>query len=124
MKEKNMELLLSRNFFDKQSSENYNMYSYLYGGINMIAVNYTTLRENMKQLFDQVADEDDIMIVTRKNENMVIMSQDYYDGLMETIYLMSNPSNHKRLIEAINDKEEKHYHEHELVEVDDEGKLL
>ena len=56
----------------------------------MLAVNYTKLRENMKECFDKVADSFEPMIVTRKDENMIIMSQSQYDSLMETVYLVGN----------------------------------
>ena len=53
----------------------------------MFAVNDTNLRDNMKEYFDRVADSFDTMIVTSKDENMVVMSQSQYDSLMETLYL-------------------------------------
>ena len=56
----------------------------------MLAVNYSNLRENMKDYFDRIAEEKETLIVTRKDENMVIMSQSSYDSLMETLHLVSN----------------------------------
>ena len=53
----------------------------------MFAVNYSTLRDNMKECFDRVSDGFETMVVTRKNSNMVIMSEDSYNSLMETVYL-------------------------------------
>lgn len=67
----------------------------------MLAVNYTTLRDNMKSCFDQIAEDKETMIVTRKDENMVIMSQSLYDSMMETLYLVSNENNLKHLTESI-----------------------
>ena len=52
----------------------------------MFAVNYSTLRENMKECFDRVADGFETMIVTRKKTNMVVMSENSYNSLMETVY--------------------------------------
>ena len=40
--------------------------------------------------FDCVAEDKETLIVTRKDENMVIMSQSSYDSLMETLHLVSN----------------------------------
>ena len=68
----------------------------------MLATNYTTLRENMKEYFDQAADSFEPLVVTRKDENMVILSQSLYDSLMETIYLMSNKKNFDHLNKSIN----------------------
>ena len=39
----------------------------------MFAVNYSTLRENMKECFDRVADGFETMIVTRKKTNICLL---------------------------------------------------
>lgn len=62
----------------------------------MFAVNYSTLRDNMKECFDRVSDGFETMVVTRKNSNMVIMSEDSYNSLMETVYLLGNKENLKK----------------------------
>ena len=55
----------------------------------MLAVNYTNLRENMKNYMDKVTDDYETMIVTRKNNrNVVMMSEESYNNLMENLYLM------------------------------------
>lgn len=86
----------------------------------MLAVNYTTLRDNMKSCFDQVAEDKETMIVTRKDENMVIMSQSLYDSIMETLYLVSNENNLKHLTRSIAQHKAGKTKQHELVgDVDD-----
>ena len=84
-----------------------------YGGKNMLAINYTNLRENMKECFDKITDSFEPLIVTRKSENMVIMSESYYDSLMETIYLKSSKKNYDHLNKSIAE-----YRNAELVEKD------
>ena len=55
----------------------------------MLAVNYTNLRDNMKRYMDQVTDDYETMIVTRKNnKNVVILSEETYNNLMENVYVM------------------------------------
>ena len=50
----------------------------------MLAVNYTTLRENMKRYMDRLTDDYETLIVTRKNnKNIVMMSEEAYNNLME-----------------------------------------
>ena len=50
----------------------------------MLAVNYTCLRDNMKRYMDQVTDDYETLIVTRKNnKNVVMMSEEMYNNLME-----------------------------------------
>ena len=39
----------------------------------MLAVNYTNLRDNMKSYMDQVTDDYETMIVTRKNKKKDIL---------------------------------------------------
>lgn len=80
----------------------------------MLAVNYTTLRDNMKSYFDKVAEDKETMIVTRKDENMVIMSQSLYDSIMETLYLVSNENNLKHLTNSIAQHKAGKINRHEL----------
>lgn len=50
----------------------------------MIAVNYSTLRNNLKNYCDEATDNQSTIIVTRKNEkNVVIMSLENYNQLMK-----------------------------------------
>lgn len=75
-------------------------------GVVMHAVSYTYLRQNLKEVLDRVADQHDSLIVTRKNgENMVILSQNDFQALEETVYLMSSPKNLDRLRTAIHNSE-------------------
>ena len=67
----------------------------------MLAVNYTTLRDNMKECFDRIADSFETMIVTRKSDNMVIMSEESYNSLMETLYLMDDKANYNHLMKSV-----------------------
>lgn len=53
----------------------------------MIATNFSNARNNLKEVCDHVVHDFDIAIITRKNnENVVIMSQAQYDNLMENLY--------------------------------------
>ena len=50
----------------------------------MLAVNYSTIRNNLKDYCDKVSDEAETVIVTRKGEkNVVIMSLEQYNDLMK-----------------------------------------
>lgn len=67
----------------------------------MLAVNYTNLRDNMKTYMDRVTDDYETMIVTRKNDrNIVMLSEETYNNLMENIYVMGNKSNYDWLMES------------------------
>ena len=50
----------------------------------MLAVNYSTIRSNLKDYCDKATDENETVIVTRKGEkNVVIMSLDKYNAIMK-----------------------------------------
>ena len=51
------------------------------------AVNYSTIRENLKAYCDLVSDKGDTVIVTRKNEkNVVIISMDEWNSLQRAVH--------------------------------------
>ncbi len=67
----------------------------------MLAVNYTDLRDNMKTYMDKVTDDYETMIVTRKdNKNVVMLSEEAYNNLMENVYVMGNKANYDWLVES------------------------
>jgi antitoxin YefM len=67
----------------------------------MLAVNYTTLRDNMKTYMDKITDDYETMIVTRKdNKNVVMLSEESYNNMMENIYVMGNKCNYDWLMES------------------------
>jgi len=48
----------------------------------MLAVNYSTIRSNLKEYCDKVTDENETVIVTRKGEkNVVFLSLEEYNSL-------------------------------------------
>ncbi len=68
----------------------------------MQAVNYSNLRNNLKQILDNVTNNFETVIVTRKNnENVVVMSEAEYNNLMENSYIRQNPRNYERLLNSI-----------------------
>ena len=83
----------------------------------MIAVNYTTLRENMKSCMDKVTDDYETLIVTRKdNKNVVMISEEAYNNLMENIYVVGNRANYDWLMESKAQLEQGDFSSHELIE--------
>lgn len=87
----------------------------------MLAVNYTTLRDNMKSYMDQVTDDYETMIVTRKNnKNVVMMSEEAYNNLMENIHIMGNKANYDWLMESKEQLENGNFSSHTLIEVSED----
>ncbi len=67
----------------------------------MLAVNYTNLRDNMKAYMDRITDDYETVIVTRKdNKNVVMLSEESYNNLMENAYIMGNKANYDWLMES------------------------
>ncbi|MEI6603345.1 MAG: type II toxin-antitoxin system Phd/YefM family antitoxin [Clostridia bacterium] len=67
----------------------------------MVAVNYTTLREKMKTYMDRVTDNYETMIITRKdNKNLVMLSEETYNNMLENIHVMGNKANYDWLMES------------------------
>jgi len=85
----------------------------------MLAVNYTNLRENMKAYMDKVTEDYETMIVTRKNnKNVVMLSEESYNNLMENAYIMGNKANYDWLMESKEQLERGNISVQNLVEVD------
>jgi len=84
----------------------------------MNAINYSDLRTNLKSTMDQVCENHEPLIITRKNsDNLVLLSYEDYSAIEETSYLLRSPKNAKRLRESINSFYEGKGVERELIEV-------
>ena len=67
-----------------------------------IQTTYTQARANLAALMDKAVDDKIPVFITRKNGKRVTMiDADEYESLVETAYLLSSPSNARRLLEAI-----------------------
>jgi len=65
-------------------------------------MNYSEVRNHLKSVLDNVTKDADYTIVTRRDsDDAVIMSMDYFNGLMETVHLLKSPANAAHLFESI-----------------------
>lgn len=70
----------------------------------MNILTYSEARNNLKGVIDQVIDDADVTIITRKEgQNAVVMGQDYYNSLVETLHLLSNSANSAHLAKSISE---------------------
>lgn len=84
----------------------------------MLAVNYSTVRENLKYYCDKANDENETVVVTRKNEkNVVIISLDQYNQLTKAA---RNSEYLAKLDLSIEQLRSGNGQLHELIEADDE----
>jgi antitoxin YefM len=87
----------------------------------MIAVNYTQFRNEMKRHMDLVTEDYETMVVTRKeNKNVVILSEETYNNLLENMHVMGNKSNYDWLMESKKQLDSGKSMRRELIEVTDE----
>jgi len=87
----------------------------------MLAVNYTTLRENMKTYMDKVTDDYETMIITRKdNRNIVMISEEMYNNLLENIHVLGNKTNYDWVMESKAQFEAGNFSTQELIALEDD----
>ena len=80
----------------------------------MRIVSFSEARNRLKAVLDQVVNDADCTVITRRDsEDAVVMSLDYYNSLMETVYLLRNPANAEHLRKSI-----EQYHDGDVQERD------
>jgi PHD/YefM family antitoxin component YafN of YafNO toxin-antitoxin module len=68
----------------------------------MTNINVSSLRDNLSDYLKVAIDFNDIITVFTERGNAVILSEDEYSGLLETLYLLSVPGMKEKLTEEIN----------------------
>ncbi len=63
----------------------------------MTNTNATNFRQNAFEYLNMAVDYNDIINVSTKRGNAIVMSEEEYNGLMETLYLLSVPGMKERL---------------------------
>ncbi len=67
----------------------------------MTNTNATNLRKNLFEYLNSAIEFNDIVTVNTKKGNAVILSEQEYNGLIETLYLTSIPGMKERLEEGV-----------------------
>ena len=68
----------------------------------MQAVMYSQARNNLREIINQVCNDfDEFIITTKDKQSAVLISQEEYNSMKETIYLLSSKNNRDRLLEAV-----------------------
>lgn len=68
----------------------------------MTNTNATNFRKNMFEYLNLAVDYNDVVHVSTKSGNAVVMNEDDYNGIMETLQLLSAPGMKERMTEGIN----------------------
>jgi len=68
----------------------------------MRTIDYAEINEKLPDLINQVTDESEPLLIKSADEkNVVLLSEQDYQGLTETLYLLSHPVNAERLLQAV-----------------------
>ena len=67
-----------------------------------IQISYTKARANLAGLLNNVSNNNEIVIINRKDsENVAMISESELSSLLETAHLLRSPKNAKRLLSAL-----------------------
>ncbi|WP_421871624.1 type II toxin-antitoxin system Phd/YefM family antitoxin [Marinoscillum sp.] len=68
----------------------------------MEITSYSNFRQHLKSFLSKVISSRDTLYVTQQNgEDVVVMSKSDYEGMQETLFLLSSPKNAQRLKESL-----------------------
>lgn len=67
----------------------------------MEAISYSQARANLANTIESVCENHDPVIITKKDEAVVMLSLEDYEALQETAYLLRSPANAQRLLSAM-----------------------
>ncbi|XOF34792.1 MAG: type II toxin-antitoxin system Phd/YefM family antitoxin [Candidatus Electrothrix sp. YB6] len=82
----------------------------------MKVVNFSEARNNLKAVLDQVTDDADYTIISRRDrEDTVVMSLEVFNSLMETLHLLKTPANAEHLAKSIMQYKNGQINERELI---------
>ena len=86
----------------------------------MNITSYSDARENFKSVIDKTINDADVTIIhRRKGGNAVLMSEEYYNSMIETLHLLSNPANAKHLAQSIEQHKAGKTQKRQLIDVDE-----
>jgi Antitoxin of toxin-antitoxin stability system len=70
----------------------------------MIAVNASEIRKEFKSYCEKVIDDSEPIIVTRQDSrNVVMISEDEYNNILENLYVRSDPEYYAMLMRSIDE---------------------
>ena len=80
----------------------------------MTNTNITSFRRDIYKLLEQTIKYNEPINISTKNGNAVVLSEEDYNSLMETLYIMSVPNLKNEIVKRANDSEEEYVDESEV----------
>ena len=68
----------------------------------MTNTNITNFRQNVFEYINQAVEYNDVINIHTKNGNAIVMSEEDYNSLMETLYLINNEKTKNDILEGMN----------------------
>ena len=68
----------------------------------MLNINVTNFRKNIFGILEQTIKFNETVNITTKEGNAVILSEEEYNSMMETLYLYSMPATKEKIVEGLN----------------------
>lgn len=86
----------------------------------MRIINFSDARNSLRAVIDQVVEDADVTIISRRDApDAVVMSFDHYSSLMETVHLLSSPTNAAHLAKSMLQARSGQAQHRELINVSD-----
>lgn len=83
----------------------------------MRVVNFSEARNNLKSVLDQVSNDADVTIITRRDsDDAVVMSLETFNSFQETFHLLRSPANAAHLTKSIEQFKSGKIHERKLID--------
>ena len=83
----------------------------------MKVITATSARANLFGLIDQVAEENEEVMITTKRKNVVMISEEDWRSIQETLYLSSIPGMVESIKEAANEPLEERVSMEEIMQI-------
>lgn len=82
--------------------------------IKMTNVNITNFRKNIYEMIETTIEYNEPLNITTKKGNAVVLSEEDYNSLIETLYISSVPNMKEEIIKRANDESNEFVNEDEV----------
>lgn len=80
----------------------------------MKSMNVTNFRKDIFKVLEDTVKYNSVVNVSTKDGNAVLLSEDDYEGIMETLYLSSIPGIKESIVEGLNASEDEYVSEDDV----------